>query len=138
MKFQRWLQAHTTAITIASALLIAVGYLGKWLGSTWGYAVPLMVASIIAAVPIAIHAYQALRVKVISIELLVTIAVIGAFAIGEYNESAIVTFLFLFGNFLEQKNARQDPCVHQVPHRLGAHYRGGVAAGWVNCRRGYR
>ncbi|MCX2456353.1 heavy metal translocating P-type ATPase [Lacticaseibacillus nasuensis] len=103
MKFQRWLQAHTTAITVASALLIAVGYLGKWLGSTWGYAVPLMVASIIAAVPIAIHAYQALRVKVISIELLVTIAVIGAFAIGEYNESAIVTFLFLFGNFLEQK-----------------------------------
>ncbi len=50
-----------------------------------------------------IHAYQSLRVKVISIELLVSIAVIGAFIIGEYNESAIVTFLFLFGSYLEQR-----------------------------------
>ena len=67
------------------------------------YAILLAVASIIAVVPIALHALSALRVKVISIELLVTIAVIGAFVIGEYNESAVVTFLFLFGNFLEQK-----------------------------------
>ncbi|MCH0446152.1 heavy metal translocating P-type ATPase, partial [Enterococcus faecium] len=37
------------------------------------------------------------------IDLLVTIAVLGAFMIGEYKESAIVTFLFLFGSYLEQK-----------------------------------
>lgn len=49
------------------------------------------------------HAYQALKVKVVSIELLVSIAVIGAFIIGEYNESAIVTFLFLFGSYLEER-----------------------------------
>ncbi|MBE8863336.1 cation-transporting P-type ATPase, partial [Enterococcus faecium] len=47
--------------------------------------------------------YQAVKVKVISIDLLVTIAVLGAFMIGEYKESAIVTFLFLFGSYLEQK-----------------------------------
>src|SRR5699024_7175243 len=46
-------------------------------------------------------AYQALRFKAFSIELLVTIAVIGALIIGEYVESAVVTFLFLFGDFLE-------------------------------------
>lgn len=51
-----------------------------------------------------IHAYQAVKVKVISIDLLVTIAVLGAFMIGEYKESAIVTFLFLFGSYLEQKH----------------------------------
>src|SRR5699024_6045853 len=50
---------------------------------------------------IAIKAYQALRFKAFSIELLVTIAVIGALIIGEYVESAVVTFLFLFGDFLE-------------------------------------
>ncbi|HAQ1082764.1 TPA: HAD-IC family P-type ATPase, partial [Enterococcus faecium] len=57
----------------------------------------------IAVIPIMIHAYQAVKVKVISIDLLVTIAVLGAFMIGEYKESAIVTFLFLFGSYLEQK-----------------------------------
>ena len=53
--------------------------------------------------PIAIQAYQALKVKVVSIDVLVTIAVTGAFLIKNFEESAIVTFLFLFGAFLEQR-----------------------------------
>lgn len=104
MKFQMWIEKHTTQLTAASAILIVLGYASRYLlNLPLGYAISLAVASVVAGVPIFLHAYQALRVKVISIELLVTIAVIGAFIIGEYNESAIVTFLFLFGNFLEQK-----------------------------------
>lgn len=104
MKFQLWIEKHTTQITAITAVLIAAGYASKYLLQLpVAYAILLAVASIIAVVPIALHAISALRVKVISIELLVTIAVIGAFVIGEYNESAVVTFLFLFGNFLEQK-----------------------------------
>lgn len=61
----------------------------------------LIAATIFAGIPISIKAYQALRMKTFSIELLVMIAVIGALLIGEYVESAIVTFLFLFGDFLE-------------------------------------
>lgn len=53
------------------------------------------------------QAYQALKVKVISIDLLVTIAVLGALIIGEFNESAIVTFLFLFGSYLEQRTLKK-------------------------------
>ena len=41
--------------------------------------------------------------KAFSIELLVTIAVIGALYIEEYTESAVVTFLFLFGDYLEAR-----------------------------------
>lgn len=41
--------------------------------------------------------------KVVSIDVLVTVAVIGAFLIKNYEESAIVTFLFLFGALLEQR-----------------------------------
>ncbi|WP_461244618.1 heavy metal translocating P-type ATPase [Secundilactobacillus muriivasis] len=104
MKIQRFIQQHQTHITLASAILIALGFFAKFvLHSTIVYDWSFILASIIAAVPIMIHAYQALRVKVISIELLVSIAVIGAFIIGEYNESAIVTFLFLFGSYLEQR-----------------------------------
>lgn len=104
MKIQRFIQQHQTHITLASAILIALGFFAKFgLHSTIIYDWSFILASIIAAVPIMIHAYQALRVKVISIELLVSIAVIGAFIIGEYDESAIVTFLFLFGSYLEQR-----------------------------------
>ena len=39
----------------------------------------------------------------VSIDVLVTIAVVGAFLIRNYEEAAIVTFLFLFGAFLEQR-----------------------------------
>ena len=104
MKFQKFIQDHNHQITLLTAILIIAGYLTKYgLGSTTGEAIMLAVASIIAAIPIVIHAYQALRVKVVSIELLVSIAVIGAFIIGEYDESAIVTFLFLFGSYLEER-----------------------------------
>lgn len=63
----------------------------------------LVAATVIAGIPIAIKAFQAIRMKAFSIEMLVTIAVIGALFIGEYTESAVVTFLFLFGDYLEAR-----------------------------------
>ncbi len=108
MKFQIFLTKHTNQITLATGVLIVLGMLSKYLlNFTPGYTVTLAVASIIAAVPIAVRAFSALRNKVFSIELLVTIAVIGAFVIGEFNESAIVTFLFLFGSYLESKTLQK-------------------------------
>lgn len=103
MKFQRYINQHTNQITLITAILIGVGLLGKVVDSDMIYTVSFITASIISAVPIVLRAVSALRFKTISIELLVSIAVIGAFIIGEYNESAIVTFLFLFGTFLEDK-----------------------------------
>lgn len=64
----------------------------------------LIVASIVAGIPTFLKAWQASRQKMFSIELLVSIAVIGALIIGEYVESAAVTFLFLFGAFLEGRS----------------------------------
>ena len=108
MRFQRWLQAVKNQIAVAVGGLIAVAYGWYWLG---GPVVVmqglLLVASVLGVAPILMQAYQALKVKVVSIDLLVTIAVIGAFVIGEYNESAIVTFLFLFGSYLEQRTLKK-------------------------------
>lgn len=108
MRFQRWLQAVKNQIALAVGVLIAVAYGWYWLG---GPVVVmqglLLVASVLGVAPILMQAYQALKVKVVSIDLLVTIAVIGAFVIGEYNESAIVTFLFLFGSYLEQRTLKK-------------------------------
>lgn len=63
----------------------------------------LIVTSIIAGFPIVKKAIQATLLWVFSIELLVSIAIIGALIIGEYVESAAVAFLFLLGAFLEAR-----------------------------------
>src|SRR5690606_15481967 len=63
----------------------------------------LITSTVVAGYFIAIKAFKALRMKAFSIELLVTIAVVGALLIGEYTESAVVTFLFLFGAYLEAR-----------------------------------
>ncbi|MDW7678561.1 MAG: cation-transporting P-type ATPase, partial [Bacillota bacterium] len=95
-------------ITFVSGVLIAAAFLGKWTaGAENLFMWALIIASVLGAAPIAIQAYQALRVRVVSIDVLVTIAVVGAFLIQNYEESAIVTFLFLFGAYLEQRTLNQ-------------------------------
>ncbi|AMV61200.1 putative cadmium-transporting ATPase [Pediococcus damnosus] len=103
MKFEQVVQKNINPITWTSAALIVIGFLGEMMGSQGLSTAALVIASIIAATPIIIRAVEALKVRVIGIELLVSIAVIGAFVIQEFNESTIVTFLFLFGSFLEAK-----------------------------------
>ncbi|WP_138420046.1 heavy metal translocating P-type ATPase [Aquibacillus sediminis] len=94
---------HKNHITALSAILIAFAFIANISGSSGLQNGALIVATAIASVPIFIKAYQALRLKAFSIELLVTIAVIGALFIDEYVESAVVTFLFLFGAYLESR-----------------------------------
>ena len=99
---QRFILANKNKIALLSGILIAVAFLSRWLlAADTVFELALIAASVIGVAPIAIQAYQALRVKVISIDVLVTIAVLGAFAIRNFEESAVVTFLFLFGAYLE-------------------------------------
>jgi len=105
---QRFILGKRNQITLISAILILTAFISKLAFKNieifiWS----LVIASILGVAPIAIQAYQALRVKVVSIDVLVTIAVVGAFLIKNYEESAIVTFLFLFGAFLEQRTLNQ-------------------------------
>ncbi|NLK07091.1 MAG: heavy metal translocating P-type ATPase [Firmicutes bacterium] len=101
---QRRILRNKNSIALISGILITGGFLSKWLmGSMAFFQWTLITASILGIAPIAIQAYQALTVKVVSIDVLVTIAVGGAFLIRNFEESAIVTFLFLFGAFLEQR-----------------------------------
>lgn len=101
---QRYILRRKNLIALLSGILIIFAFLMKWTaGNMLLFEWALIIASIIGAAPIVLQAYQALRVKVVSIDVLVSIAVAGAFVIRNYEESAIVTFLFLFGAFLEQR-----------------------------------
>jgi len=101
---QKFILRNRNHITLICAVLIAFAFIAGWTADntnlfTW----PLVFSSVIGALPIVIQAYQAIRVKVVSIDVLVTIAAAGALAIGNFEESAIVTFLFLFGAYLEKR-----------------------------------
>lgn len=99
----RFIFKQENKITLIAFILIAAGLILRFSGYTDAGNAALIGATIIAMLPIGIKAYQAVRMKLFSIELLVTIAVIGALFIGEYVESSIVTFLFLFGSYLEAR-----------------------------------
>ena len=77
---QRYILRNKNSITLISGILIAIGFLSKWTMInmtvfTWSF----IVASVLGIAPIIIQAYQALMVRVVSIDVLVTIAVLGAF-----------------------------------------------------------
>ena len=101
---QRFILKRKNDIALVCAVFIAVGFAVRLsfqneAAAAWF----LAAASLLGVAPIAIQAYQALKVKVVSIDVLVTLAVGGAFFIKNFEESAVVTFLFLFGAFLEQR-----------------------------------
>lgn len=101
---QRFILSKKNFITLLSGILIVIAFISKLsFGNVDVFHWALIFASVLGVAPIAIQAYQALKVKVVSIDVLVTIAVTGAFLIKNFEESAIVTFLFLFGAFLEQR-----------------------------------
>lgn len=108
-----WLQnpqKRRQLLSIASGSLILAGLAaGRFLTGVPGVGGRLIAdallvsAALIAGADIAQRAYLSLRSRHVSIELLVTIATIGALAIGEYWEAAAVTFLFIFGAYLEAR-----------------------------------
>ena len=92
---------RTSQVTAATASLLAAAIVLHFAGLPEWKQWLLIVSTVVAGIPIATKAVKAVRMKAFSIELLVTIAVVGALFIGEYVESAAVTFLFLFGAYLE-------------------------------------
>lgn len=91
-------------IMVLSAILIFAGLVSSHIfDNTYLKDIFFLIASIIALLPILMQAIGSIKIKVISIDVLVSIAVIAALIIKNYEESAIVTFLFIFGSYLEQK-----------------------------------
>lgn len=99
----KYINKYVNQITAISGILIALGIVFIVTGYESYKDLALIGATIIGIIPIAIRAFQALRMKVFSIELLVTIAVVGALYLNEFVESSVVSFLFLFGAYLEAR-----------------------------------
>lgn len=102
VKIQLFFTRQRRVIVVLITALLVLAEVVRWSGQlAVAYQITMAVAGVIGLLPILLTAISSLQVRLISIDVLVSIAVIGAFIIGEYNEAAIVTWLFMFGEVLE-------------------------------------
>jgi Zn2+/Cd2+-exporting ATPase len=100
-KLHRWGNGRWTIPMISGLLIVASFVVAKVFGSDEVGSSFMVAAAAVAGAPIVIKAARALTSRVIGIDLLVSVATIGALIIGQYWEAAAVTFLFGIGHALE-------------------------------------
>jgi len=124
-KISTWFRGNWAVPVISGLLIIASFAIANGTGGTWntvlserwwidagvhahevshGFTVAnllMLAAAIVAGYKIVLSAIRALTTKMISIDLLVSVAAIGAVLIGNFWEAAAVTFLFSIGHALE-------------------------------------
>ncbi|NSZ56934.1 cadmium-translocating P-type ATPase [Agrobacterium tumefaciens] len=96
-----WWRTAKARNTFTGTILVAIAYAAELTFPAWGgYA--FIIATLVTLFPIAKNAFNAARFgAVFTIEMLMTIAAIGAIIIGEAEEAAIVVLLFSVGELLE-------------------------------------
>ena len=96
-----WWESSKGLLVIVTGIMIGLAYLERNL-LPYGSQLVFYAACIIGTYPVAKRALSALRSgSIFTIEMLMTIAVIGAIWIGEVEEAALVVFLFAIGELLE-------------------------------------
>lgn len=102
-----WWQSPKGRLVIVSGVLLALAWALKFIWpalGTW----PFIIATVVGLVPVVQRAFQALRLgNPFTIEMLMSIAALGALAINAAAEAAVVVFLFAVGEMLEGVAAAQ-------------------------------
>lgn len=99
---QNFFARYKKQLVIMMTILVVLSFAGKFASLSWLYAGGMIVTAAAGGLPLLIKAIGALRYKLISIEFLISIAVIGALLIGEYSETGLVVWLFSLGDLLEE------------------------------------
>lgn len=95
---------NKTSTLVLATILVATSFiLHRLIGYELITIVFMLASTALAGYPVFMRAIGGLRFKIIGIEVLVSVATVGALIIGEYWEAAAVTYLFMLGGFLEAK-----------------------------------
>lgn len=93
-------------LLIGTSLIIA-GWLSRWATYPELFHLFMILATALTILPIVKTAVSSLRYRVIGIDTLVSIAVIGALLIGETWEAAAVSYLYTLGHVLENRTLKK-------------------------------
>ncbi|WP_088818304.1 heavy metal translocating P-type ATPase [Kytococcus aerolatus] len=97
----RRLEGSPWTIPALAALLVVVSWTLGWSGRDGAADLVMLAAAVVAGHRIALSAVRALLNRVVGIDLLVTVAAVGAVLVDNYWEAAAVTTLFAIGGALE-------------------------------------
>ncbi len=98
-----WEKHENLLITSISGILLALGLVMHYAGLSEGIARTVLVGSILSGGwKIAIKAFRSLKQRLFDMNVLMTAAVIGAMAIGRFEEGAAVIFFFAVSNLIER------------------------------------
>jgi Cd2+/Zn2+-exporting ATPase len=92
---------------LLATLLIIAGWISQGFSQPSFFHGFMILATTLTIFPIAKTAISGLRYKVIGIDTLVSIAVIGALLIGETWEAAAVSYLYTLGHYLENRTLKK-------------------------------
>jgi len=105
VNLNRYFRKHRQPVIVAaSGLLLAGGWILSYAHDLdQASAVLVILAAVVGGYDVAKKASYTLRSGTVGINILVTLAAIGAIVIGEYWEAGAVVFLFALGNYLEAR-----------------------------------
>ena len=98
---QNFFNSNKKWLVVTMTILVGIAYLANFNGYPQLFNIAMLTVAVMGGIPIVLRAVSALRYKIISIELLVSIAVISAIVISEFSEAGIVIWLFTIGDVLE-------------------------------------
>jgi Cd2+/Zn2+-exporting ATPase len=96
--------ARRERLVVVSGVALGVGLLLQFAGvhSSWSWS-PFLVAILTGGVNTARRSWTSIRSRVLDINVLMLVAVLGAIALGEWTEGASVVFLFALAQLLESR-----------------------------------
>jgi Zn2+/Cd2+-exporting ATPase len=100
-RLERWMHGRWAVPAVAGALIVASFATARIVDAPrWGEGL-MVAAAVVAGRPVVVNAWRALLARTIGIDLLVSVAAVGAILVGNRWEAAAVTFLFALGHALE-------------------------------------
>ncbi len=115
-RYRDFLLAPNTLATIGNGTLLIAGAIVQWVFSNMELAAVLYIASaLVGGFPVFILAARGIRKGNLTAGVMVSVAMIAALLIGEYSAAAIVAFMMMFGEMLENFTiARSDEALKKL------------------------